>query len=51
MSRHTQPDLQQMTAKFSNVAKKYGLQIGMAETEVMYQTCSGQTLRGADYHN
>ena len=42
LSCHTEPDLQQMTTKFSNAAKNYGLQISVTKTEVMYQPAPGK---------
>ena len=42
LSCHTEPDLQQMTTKFSNSAKNYGLQISVTKTEVMYQPAPGK---------
>ena len=41
LSRHTQPDLQHVTTKFSNAAKSYGLQISITKIEVMYQLAPG----------
>ena len=43
MSCHTQPDLQHMTSKFSNAAKRYRLQTSITKTEVMYQPAPGKT--------
>ena len=42
LSCHTEPDLQQMTTKFSNAAKNYGLQISVTRTEVMHQPAPGK---------
>ena len=42
LSCHTEPDLQQMTTKFSNAAINYGLQISVTKTEVMYQPAPGK---------